>query len=132
MTNKLPLQGTPAATKLSAATIFNYTYTVTGTDVSNLYIDITLAHNLGYIPIVDGSFYNTNDSMRRQMPFSYYSSASYYGSPGKATSAYVGIDRVDSSNIYVKVMTIDINGLSWIASNMIFNFRMICKNVQSL
>lgn len=106
------------------AKIVLYSHTITATDASNIYIDLTIPHGLDFVPQVTGSFTNSGDNTIRLLPFDYYAPAtSYFAGSASAT---VRIDRVDTINIYVVVRWMDALGLSIFLANYPLAFKLYC------
>ena len=102
------------------------TYTINATDASNGYANLSLAHNLGYKPSVEGSFILTSDNTSRQMPYDYRSPAQTYFQTATTSSAAVYVYSVDSTNINVGIKIFDILGFSWLLASTTLNFTFYC------
>lgn len=117
---------TSSQNNLRIRNIVTGTYMVTPTDASNSYANFSFAHGLTFAPTVTGSFSNTSDGLRRQLPYLYQAPLSnYFGL--ETASATVSIFSIDNTNINISVKILDILGTSWFLTNSILSFKFICQ-----
>lgn len=110
----------------SISTILNESYTLTSTDASNAYANLSFPHGLSFVPFVTGSVSNTTDGSIRILPaFVHNPAADYFN--GHPFSASIVVESVDDFNVNIRLDIIDIYGASLFAINSTFAFVLYCQ-----
>jgi hypothetical protein len=108
------------------AYVIDESYEVQGADITgDGQFDLVYYHNLDITPICIGAFYNADQSLRGMLPYLLFQdSASYSGKPQSMT---ITIHDVDTTSVTIRTVLHDAYALSWVASNVNFNFRIYCQ-----
>jgi hypothetical protein len=102
-----------------------FVHTPTAAEIAALNFTMSFPHGLSFKPMTIGSFYTTASTARRQLPFEYLGDGvSYFGN--KAGAAKVVFDKIDDTNIVIRVVILDAQGLSFVLSTSTFYFKFYC------
>ena len=88
--------------------------------------EFSFNHGLGFVPMIVGTFYNTINQSSCPIPYMYFSLGHDYSTNKDPQSASLIIDRVNKSDLIIKIVLHDLLGLSFFAANNILKFKLYC------